>query len=331
MKISQKQLLLSAKEANIAVDKAAHLWQLLSQSKKQPTNFDLSKWLAYLGALIIFFAMSGFLAAVWDLFGVEAVLCFTFLYIGCSFWFSAKMWRQKKLHLVAELCLLLAICMVPIAFYSLQVFFKILNIEDWQLANPYFYYQTASLEIITALFTVITLYFFDSSLLLAPLVLVLGIFTLQSGYFFLNKFFVLFEPHWIFIVTGTLSIFFSYFIHKMKGRKYAFWGYLFGLSCFWQGFSQLPWNFAAWNLLFYPLTCIICMGFSFFLEERLFLIFGLFFLLFHFFYLMAAFFPYPLLISFIFIFLGATFIFLAVFYSKKNAKGLPKNFFYKKF
>ncbi|MBS4168012.1 hypothetical protein [Parachlamydia sp. AcF125] len=242
MDISEEDFFLQAGKANISKEKANVLWKALQTTRSSSQETIPFKLLYCLGSLTVISAMVLFMGLNWDFLGGGGIFLTASLYsilLGGS---GRALWKNKTLQTPAGLLFTLAICMIPLAIYGLEVYLQI-----WPDSYPDEYANFYSrlrgsrifMEVGTLLAGLVALRFFHSPFITIPIFL--------AGWFFALDFVRLFQEdadfltHWVSFFYGLGLIAAGHFLDRGGKENYAFWSYFFGTLAFWFNLSYLMW------------------------------------------------------------------------------------------
>lgn len=118
MNISKSTFFDVGNDLKIPMEKMEAFWAALeAKSGALPSPF--TKFIYYFGVLIVIIAMGLFMTIGQDIFG-QAGLFLIALSYGCLFlWLGQRLWKKKDLKVPGGLLATAAVCMVPLAVYSL--------------------------------------------------------------------------------------------------------------------------------------------------------------------------------------------------------------------
>ncbi|EFB42508.1 hypothetical protein [Parachlamydia acanthamoebae] len=280
MDISKEDFFLHALKANISKEKADVLWKALQNIHSASQETTPFKLLYYFGSLITISAIILFMGLNWELLGGGGIFLIASLYSILLTWFGSVLWKNKTLRTPASLLITLAICMVPLAIYGLEVYLQVWP-TDYPGEYADFYSRVKGswifMEIGTLLAGFLALRFFNSSPITIP-IFVAGWFLVMDGVHFLRGESQYTYPliTWVSLYYGLGLMIAGYFLDRYGKDKYAFWSYFFGTLAFWSSLCDLAWNHSEneWILLIYLLINFILLSLSILLQRKILCIVG---------------------------------------------------------
>lgn len=302
MKISKEEFYSTASDLKIPEEKIETFWNRLD-SKDVEAPF--TKYLFYLGALIIISSMIWFLNAGSEIFGGRGLFVIASVYIILFILVGHFLWNKKGLEILGGLLITVAVSTVPIAIFGLMPE----HAARWIL-----------MEIGTIIAGLFALWFYPFPFLTAPIFLAIWYLSFDSQTFIFGK-----EPNetqksWASIGLGFIVLLISYSLDRAKKEPYAFWGYLFGTLSFWIGVTLLLWNSGDPNLILFLIVNLLLMCLSFFLKRVVLLVFGALGVVMFLSYLTYSIFEDSPYFPFVLTLVGLLIILLGVLYQKNREK-----------
>lgn len=320
MEVSKEQFLSKAAALGIAKDQAEALWISLEQSESKASSF--SKLLFYFGAMIIISAMTWFMNLSWQWFGGGGIFLIAVAYALLFTFLGAKLWEKADLKIPAGLFITIAVCMVPLAIYGLQMHFNLWPSGDPENYKDFYYLIKGNwifMEIGTIIAGLIALKYFPFPFLTAPIFFAAWFLTMDVMPLLLGEERIE-QREWISMFFGLGLLFIAYFIDRKKLREdYAFWGYFFGALIFWGSLSSLIWDKNEIVFFIYLLINFILMALSILLKRKVLMVFGALGTFLYFSHLAYDIFQDSMLFPFVLSFIGLLIIYLGVLYQKNIA------------
>ena len=318
MKFTEKHLELAVQKEIFTQEQKE---QFVEFVKKQDTEVNpLQKFLFYAGSLIIISGMSWLLGECWSDMGHGILLLVSSLYFVFFTFAGILVSKKLKITLGGNLLFCIAIAVVPMIVYS------ILSLTGIWTGESYgdFYIWIRGKWIILELATIAIAVLF---LLKVKFHFIVFIISFCLWYLSMDIVPVIYQKNaitWferadISKIFGLLMVSAGYILHLKKKRDYGFWLYLFGLFTLTFGYSffynKNPLGFAI-LLLIHILMCFV----SLFLEEPVFMVFGVIGTAEFLSRLSYEFFKDSILFPFALTFMGILIIALGIIYQKKRTQ-----------
>ena len=221
------------------------------------------------------------------------------------------MWNKSEFKVPAELLIVAAVCMVPLAVYGLQ---NGLNLWPTDPESADYHTQIIRnwiyIDISLVLAGMVALYFFPFPFLTVPIFLSVWYICVNVETLMNNTLNEINGPSWVTFFFGLILIPISYFLDRTQRKDYAFWGYLIGVCAFWVGLSLLTVDKSEPVQLAFFGVNLFMMALAAILKRNIFLILGsigVFIYLSHLAY--VVFLNYPIIFT-----LGLSLIGLAIIY-----------------
>lgn len=324
MDIRKSDFFSEAERAGIAPEKANDLWSALSglgSGSEARSRFDLSNVLYYFGSAIVLAALGWFLAEGWERFGTKGLLSIAFIYMVLFALLGNKLWKNESTKVPGGLFIVLAVCMVPLVVYALELMSGIfLNIKDAEV-------RWIPMEVATIVAGGLALIWYRFPFLTMPVFFALWMMTfslasLVSGWPAISDN----QQLWISLYFGLFILLVAYVIDLKADVDYAFWGYLFGLCAFWISLTLLEY-FSDKVSLSYLLINVGLIFLSVLLDRYVFIIFGTFGIFIYLNFIFYDYFRDSLLFPFMLSLIGIAVVFLGILYHR-NHKKLQEGLFY---
>ncbi len=258
------------------------LKQRTEPAPSQP-RFDLTHVLWYAGALIIMGAMGLFTTRAFnDMGGWALTLCGATYAIGGMF-LGHYFWHAKNLRIPGGLLIAIAVSMVPMMIYGVQDaldLWKYAQGDPGQYKNvfPYIHGSWLYMEIATIIAAFIAVYRYPFSFILL-IASIAGWFMSMDLAMWItgkpNDYWDMDTRRMISIIYGLVMIALAWVLdlRRNKTTDLPFWLHIFGAMTFWGGLS-LSDGGTPFEKFLYCLICIALIGFSLFLNRRIYAVFG---------------------------------------------------------
>lgn len=242
--------------------------------QEEERSTPMSKFLYYLGALIVIGAMSWLMNRAWDsfrgmgLFGIAAG--YAAVFCGMSRYF------RRKSTVLSGLFVVMAVCMTPLAVFGLQAG---LNVWPYQYPGGYtsFYRYIRggwfSMEVATIAAGIISLRYSRIPFAMLPIAFTLWYVSMDITPILTGG-----DLHWtarkqVSILFGLAMIAGALAVERRQKIDYAKWLYIFGAITFWSGLSLLR-SDSELSKFVYCLINVAMMLVGVLLDRKVFLVFG---------------------------------------------------------
>lgn len=251
LKITKKDLLLAAKNGVLSQDGASLLWNYLAKTNSFPNR--LLTVIYYFGASCILLAMTWFMIVALETYQ-GLISFFVSVVYGICFYISGYfLWKIKKFELPAGLLVTASIFMVPLAIYSLQVFFHLGPVKTASYSTYYCLSNTnwIFMDIAGIIAGSIAICYIRSAFLMIPI----GCFIWMLS----TDCFPLCDKNIISLLVGIGMLICSYILDQKNKPTFAFYGYLFGSLTFFGSLIFLQYSSAIhWTLyLLIQITAVV--------------------------------------------------------------------------
>lgn len=277
MKITRTEFDQSISEIGLDPAHGAELWRSLERNRTAPA-FTGANILVYAGALIIMSAMTLYVGSQWDAFSGMALALIGLLYGGVFLGVGRVLARRDDGRSVAGgLCVTVALAMVPMIVYGIQV-----ELAIWPGVDPGSYGDFTryikggwfAMEAVTLaaggimlaryrfpfLGFVIGVILWFMSMDIAPLLV-----ETHADYFDIRR--------QVSVAFGAVMILAAYGVDLAFRRDFAFWLYLFGVLTFWSAVTASDGSTEFARFLYFLLN-VALIAVSVFLRRRVFMVFG---------------------------------------------------------
>lgn len=287
-----KEELQALRQAGIIDDvKLSEITAFLASHKTQPETsgprFDLTHMLWYVGALIIIGAMGLFTNDAFNRMGGWALTACGLVYAVVAFLGGHYLWTKKSLRIPGGLLIAVAVSMVPMIIYGIQDamdLWKYAQGDPGQYRNvfPYMHGSWIYMEIATVVVAAIAAYFYRFSFILAIAAVALWFFSMDIAIWFLrspesvNDFdFDFSTRRMVSIIVGLAIMLLSWAmdVKRRGGADMSFWLHIAGAAAFWGGLT-LSDGGTELEKFAYLLINVGLLGFSLFLDRRVYAVFG---------------------------------------------------------
>ncbi len=273
----------AAKMAEISAFLAART----TQPETTTPRFDLTHVLWYVGALIIIGAMGLFTNDAFNRMGGWALTACGLAYAIVLGVAGHYLWIKKSLRIPGGLLIAAAVSMVPMIIYGIQDaldLWRFAQGDPGQYGNlfPYIHGSWIYMEIATVVVATIAAYFYRFSFILLIAAVALWFFSMDVAIWFLrtpltaNDYNFDFDTRrFVSLVVGLVVIIAAWVmdLKRRKGSDMAFWLHIAGAAAFWGGLSASDGGTELQKFI-YLLINVGLLGFSLFLDRRIYAIFG---------------------------------------------------------
>ena len=327
MNISKKDFEWAAGQELLSLEQTEQLWKRLGENQAQEPHFCTAHIAYYLGAMIVISAMSWFMTLAWESFGGFGLFAIAAVYAICFILAGRRLWRQKAFQIPGGLLFTMAVCMVPLAIYGLEVLTGFWPQNEPASYRDFHVYVKGSwivMELATIMAGAAVLRFIRFPFLTAPIAFSLWYMSMDLTPILFGVRDFSSEAHqWVSVCFGLIILLVSFLADRRTEKDYAFWGYLFGMLAFWGGLSFME-SGSEWAKAGYCLINIGLILVSVLLERRVFIIFGSLGVFGYLGYLSYHIFENSLLFPFALTALGLGIIFLGIKY-QKNAERIQQS------
>lgn len=321
MKISKEEFFSEASNTGVPSDKIEAIWSALEQRQKEKSQgFRFAELIYYFGALIVIAGMGWFLISNLELLSGFYLFLIAVIY-GCCFLAAGQFLNKREvLQIPSGLFYTLAVCMVPLAIYGLELHFGTwLGVHSWYDKKYVLseYENRSLMEIGTIIAGLVAIRFIQFPFLMAPIFLALWLLSLDIGPAFFGSDYSWSENARITLWFGVLMLIFSYWLDLRATKDYAFWGYLFGLIAF--NTSLLSLISTEWDWMVFTLINVIFLFLAILLDRRVFMVFGGLGVFVYLFHLAEEVFRNSIWFPFVVSLIGILLIVLGIFYQRHEA------------
>ena len=253
------------------------------QGERLLPRFDLTHVLWYLGALIIIAAMGLFTNDAFNRMGGWALTACGAAYAAVAFVGGHYLWTKKQLRIPGGLMIAVAVSMVPMIIYGIQDVFDL-----WKYAQgdpgtyhnfyPYINGSWIYMELATILAAGLACYIYRFPFILLIAAVALWFMSMDIAMWFTQS------PQsypeddvrrTVSIVFGLASIVISWALDLKRrgGPDISFWLHIAGVLAFWGGLSFTSGG-TGFEKFIYLLINVSLLGFSLFINRRVYAIFG---------------------------------------------------------
>lgn len=327
MKIRKENFFEIGADQKISKEQLEAFWQTLEGQETGRGNTLFSKFLFYLGALIAISAMTWFMNLGFQWLGSGGVFLISLSYALIFLILGRSCWDKPGLRLPAGLLITMAVCMVPLAIYSLESYYNI-----WPQKAPghypdFYHFFRASwvwMELGTILAGVVALYFFPFPFLTAPIFCAAWFFTMDFALQIAGEDSGWDKRAWFSMGFGALMVILGFGIDRKKLPEYSFSAYFFGTIAFWGGLNILTWERGEGFKFAFFVINVIMMFLSIILKRTIFMVLGAIGLFAYLAYLAGNIFQDSVAFPFVLSFIGLVIIYLGFLY-QRNIKWIEKN------
>ena len=257
-------------------DLLQRLWQEESATEPVPAerSAPMSKFLYYLGALIVIGAMSWLMNTAWEQFRGFGLLAIAAGYAAVFSWL-ARYFRQKS-TVLSGLFVVMAVCMTPLGVFGLQAGLNLWPYEDPGSYRSFYRYIRGgwfSMEVATIAAGLLSLRFSRIPFAMAPIAFTLWFMSMDIAPLLMGP-----DYNWnmrkqVSLVFGLIMLAAATVVERRQQVDYAKWLYIFGAIAFWGGLSLLR-SDSELSKFIYCLINVFMMLCGVLLSRKVFLVFG---------------------------------------------------------
>jgi hypothetical protein len=287
LKVSDLQALEDAGLIDHALHDKISAFLVARQLPETGPRFDLTHVLWYVGALIIIGAMGLFTNDAFNRMGGWALTTCGLAYAVVAGLAGHYLWTRKSLRVPGGLLIAIAVSMVPMMVYGIQDaldLWKYAQGDPGQYRNvfPYIHGSWIYMEIATVAVAAIAAYFYRFPFILAITAVALWFFSMDVAIWFASSpdHTNYFDSYYhtrrmVSIVVGLAIMIISWAmdLKRRGGADMAFWLHIAGAAAFWGGLS-LSDGGTELQKFAYLLINVGLLGFSLFLDRRVYAVFG---------------------------------------------------------
>ena len=234
----------------------------------------LSKFLYYLGTLIVISAMGWLMNTAWEAFQGIGLFLIAAGY-AVVFCLVARSWREKS-TVLSGLFVVMAVCMTPLAVFGLQSEWGIWPFDEPGRYRSFYHYIKGGwfpMEIATLVAGSISLRFSKIPFAMAPIAFTLWFMSMDVAPLLANAVVATDIRQKVSILFGLCMLAAALWVDRQAKIDYAKWLYIFGAITFWAGLTMIR-SDSELSKFFY---CMINVGLMFvgvLLERRVFVVLG---------------------------------------------------------
>lgn len=268
--MNKKEIANAGKQIGLSDAQVEALWCALQ--KKNRSEGIFSTILLYLGALIIFLAMTWFYTA--NLTSTYSLLISTFyaiLFLGSGFYF----WRVKQLKIPGGVLTSLGIVMIPLILYSLQsIFGQVPFSNDYSAFYRWISGKWVLIEIGTLLAACLVFYFIRFAFITVLIYGTLAFMTMDVVHLLAGSD----RDPWGYYCIAAMSMgvllnTLAFILYRKELKDFGFWSYLFGMLLFSSGLNCYSIE-GEWEHFIYLIIHCALLFMSGFFHRKIFLFFG---------------------------------------------------------
>lgn len=252
-------------------------WQesrLKSTDPVEAKGAGFSKFLYYLGTLIVIGAMGWLMNTAWESFRGIGLFLIAVGY-ATTFIFVARYWRERS-PVLSGLFVVMAVCMTPLAVFGVQSEMGVWPFDEPGRYRGFYHYIRGGwfpIEIATLTAGLISLRFSTIPFAMAPIAFILWFMSMDIAPVLAATLKTVDLRQKVSIGFGLCMIAAALWLDRRIRIDYAKWLYIFGALTFWGGLTTLR-SDSELNKFIY---CLINVGFMFFgvlIERRVFVVLG---------------------------------------------------------
>ena len=233
-----------------------------------------SRFLYYLGTLIVIAAMGWLMNTAWESFRGLGLFMIAGVYAAV---FCGMAWYlRSKSTVLSGLFVVMAVCMTPLAVFGLQAEWGIWPFEEPGRYRSFYHYIKGGwfpMEMATLAAGLVSLRYAKIPFAMAPVAFTLWFMSMDIAPILADGTYPSGLRERISIVFGLCMIVLACWVDRRARIDYAKWLYIFGGITFWGGLSLLR-STSEWSKLAYCLINVITMFTGLLLERRVFVILG---------------------------------------------------------
>ncbi|MBA3958284.1 MAG: DUF2157 domain-containing protein [Parachlamydiaceae bacterium] len=276
MKISKESFFSVGSELKISKEQVERYWSQLEQrGERESTPF--AKALFYFGAMIIIAGMTWLMDLGWERFGGGGIFLIATIYALLFTWMGNVLWEKKGLRIPAGLLVTIALCMVPLAVYGLQVYFNFWPDPEGETYATFYRLVNGNwiiMELATIVVGLLLLYFFRFPFLTVPIYVAVWFLTMDIATVLFGVDVTWKQRSWISVIVGGILLAFGFIADRKKRFDYGFWAFLFGTVSFWGGLGGLIVDKNELVFFVYSLINLSMMGAAILLRRNVLMVFG---------------------------------------------------------
>ena len=248
--------------------------QLKSTDPVEAKGAGFSKFLYYLGTLIVIGAMGWLMNTAWESFRGIGLFLIAAGY-ATTFIFVAKYWRERS-PVLGGLFVVMAVCMTPLAVFGLQSEMGVWPFDEPGRYRGFYHYIRGGwfpMEIATLTAGIISLRFSKIPFAMAPIAFTLWFMSMDIAPVLAATVKTVDLRQKVSIGFGLCMIAAALWLDRRIRIDYAKWLYIFGALTFWGGLTTLRSDSELSKFIY----CLINVGFMFFgvlIERRVFVVLG---------------------------------------------------------
>lgn len=318
MEISKTDFFSAAAKAGLSTQQIEKMWEDLEDKRSKSNAFV--QVLYYFGAMVVISALTWFMGLGWMWFGGGGIFLISMIYAGLLVLVGSYLWKNEQYRTPAGLLITIAVCLVPLAIYGLEVFFNVW--PDGENPGKYqdFYSRIKGswvfMEIGTILAGLLALRYFSFPFLTAPIFFAAWFLTMDIIPLVFGTELQWEHRCWVTLILGAALLAIGYTIDRKGMNDYSFWSYLFGAFSFWGALTCLMWDRGELILFCYLLINIVLMFLSILLQRRILMIMGAIGVFTYLGHLAYDIFKDSIAFPFVLSFFGLAIIYLGILYQK---------------
>jgi len=248
--IDRSELDAAVRAGVLSTEQAGKLAEFLDRSRAErpetahePARFSFVHVLYYLGGMIAIGAMSLFMTLGWNALGgwggTLTALLYLLLFLALTHWFL----ERKHLQVPAGIMATLAVVMVPLAIFSVQVALgQWAGSDDYRQYHVFIDWRWMMMELGTLAAGALLLWRYRFPFMLMPIAVTLWYMSMDLAPFLFGSGWLDWEIRkWVSLWFGGVMVLIAFWVdlRSRHSRDYAFWLYLFGVLAFWGGLSLM--------------------------------------------------------------------------------------------
>lgn len=313
MKITRESFFKMGQSLELGEAKLEQFWQGLENCEE---SHPFSKYLFYLGSLIIILSMTWLMNRGWEVFGGGGLFLIATGYAVAFLAAGHFLWNKSELRIPAGLFTTIAVAMVPLALYGLESYLGLFEKGTtyqsfFSIIDP----KWVAIEIATILVSLVVLYFYPFAFTLVALFL--------AGWFLIMDLFIGRDINrwelgsWITAGYGLFYQILGYYFDRKRDYDFGFWAYLLGTFALFLGITQLMFDERGEFIWFlFLLGSLVLSILSIVLQRVVLMIFGAFGIFLYLSHLAFFLFKDSVLFPFILTLIGLAIVGLGILYQR---------------
>ena len=245
-----------------------------AESVSGESGAPMSKFLYYLGAMIVIGAMSWLMNTAWDIFRGFGLFAIAAGYAAVFCWL-ARYFKQKS-TVLSGLFVVMAVCMTPLGVFGLQAGLNIWPYEEPGAYKSFYLYVRGGwfmMEIATIATGIFSLRYSRIPFAMAPIAFTLWFMSMDITPIIAGTDYNGDVRKQVSIVFGLVMLGIALAVERQQQIDYAKWLFIFGAIAFWGGLSLLQ-SESELSKFIYCLINVAMMFCGVLLNRKVLMVFG---------------------------------------------------------